>query len=105
MNPLENLDEIEWGTFPAFNRRFNIGRTLAYQLRDEGVLESRLVRRKGSGAGRRLWSFDSARRFLAGCPSEPTKATVRHLKRCAAESVKVRKAKAAAKANGRNGLT
>jgi len=97
----ENVDEIEWGTFANFNRRFNIGRTLAYQLRDEGVLESRLVRRKGSKAGRRLWNFDSARRYVAGCPSTSTAATRRHLKRCAAASVKARKAKAAA-ANGSN---
>ena len=45
--------------------RFGIRRSLLYQLHKEGLIDGVSLRRRGAARGKRLWSCDSIRRYLA----------------------------------------
>ena len=45
--------------------RFGLGRTLLYELKGLGLIEGVSLRRRGAARGKRLWSIDSIRSYLA----------------------------------------
>lgn len=96
--------EIEYGRFPDLERIFGIKRGTAYALINEGAIRSRLVRLKGGRFATRLIDFNSVRQYLSNSPEKPVKTFSRHLERISRASVKSRKAKATARANGANGM-
>jgi hypothetical protein len=46
-------------------QRFALRRSHLYQLHAEGLIDGCSLRRKGKQRGRRLWSIDSIRKYLA----------------------------------------
>jgi hypothetical protein len=57
--------DAEWCDSPHAFQRFNLRRSNLYQLHAEGLIEGCSLRRKGKQRGRRLWSVQSIRSFLA----------------------------------------
>jgi hypothetical protein len=55
----------EYGDVDAVRRTFNIRETQSYQLLNAGLIRGVLLRNKGSTRGRRLFSFESIRQYLA----------------------------------------
>lgn len=54
--------------------RFGLGRTYLYQLLEQGLIEGVSLRKRGAVKGKRLWSVDSIRRYLAAQMEENVKA-------------------------------
>jgi hypothetical protein len=50
---------------PGLQARFGIKRSLAYALLAEGAIKGVSLRRRGQSRGKRLFSVDSIRQFLA----------------------------------------
>jgi hypothetical protein len=57
--------DAEFCDSPGAFRRFNLRRSHLYQLNAEGLIDGCSLRRKGKQRGRRLWSIDSIRKYLA----------------------------------------
>jgi hypothetical protein len=55
----------EWCDAHQLRANFGINRTYAYDLVDEGLIESKNVRRRGMQRGRRLFNVPSVRAYLA----------------------------------------
>ena len=45
--------------------RYGLRRSLLYALHKEGLIDGVSMRRRGAAKGKRLWSCDSIRRYLA----------------------------------------
>lgn len=45
--------------------RFGLKRSLLYQLHAQGLIKGMSLRRRGAARGKRLWSIDSIRSYLA----------------------------------------
>jgi hypothetical protein len=45
--------------------RFGLRRSLLYELHAQGLIQGVSLRRRGAARGKRLWSIDSIRSFLA----------------------------------------
>jgi hypothetical protein len=66
--------EILWGRFTDVERVFSLPRSTTYNLIKDGVIRSRLVRRKGQrGCGMRLIDMQSVRDFLENAPEKTPK--------------------------------
>jgi hypothetical protein len=63
---------VEYGRFHDLERNFGIPRSTAYLLINEGKIDSHCVKLARSRTGLRLIDMNSVRRFLEGCPKQPT---------------------------------
>src|SRR5262249_29461468 len=85
------VPDIWWGTFNDLKRVFSIPRSTAYLLIERKLIRSRLIPSKGQrGIGRRLIDLRSVEEFLDGCPTRPTPAVRRKMKRRAEKSADAR---------------
>jgi hypothetical protein len=63
--------EILWGTLPIATRRASLSRGTIYNLIRDGLIRSRVIKRKNSrGAGLRLIDLRSLDDFIENSPSE-----------------------------------
>lgn len=60
----------EWCDANQLRANFGINRGYAYDLDREGLIKSKNVRRRGMTRGRRLFSVESVREFLASLDDE-----------------------------------
>jgi hypothetical protein len=58
-------NDAEFCDNPGAYVRFGLRRSLLYQLYSEGLIDGVSLRRRGAARGKRLWSCDSIRRYLA----------------------------------------
>jgi hypothetical protein len=58
-------NDAEWCDSPGAFYRYGLRRSLLYALHKEGVIDGVSLRRRGAARGKRLWSCDSIRRYLA----------------------------------------
>ena len=57
--------DAEFCDSPHAFTRFNLRRSHLYQLEKEGLIKGVSLRKRGSARGKRLWSIDSIRKYLA----------------------------------------
>jgi hypothetical protein len=55
---------------PSQAPHFGISRSTLYNLISDGVVKTKLVRRRGNTKGIRLISVESLRAYIEGCPSK-----------------------------------
>jgi hypothetical protein len=73
---MDMFNEILWGRFSDVHRLFSLPRSTTYCLINDGVIKSKLVRRKGQrGCGIRLIDMRSVQKFIENSPEKPTKRT------------------------------
>jgi len=65
-----HLLEAEWVDFKGLFARFAIRRSLGYELAKAGVIHSVSLRHRNRTRGKRLFSVDSVRAYLARCTGE-----------------------------------
>jgi hypothetical protein len=71
---MDTFDEVLWGRFSDVHRVFSLPRSTVYNLIADGVVRSRVVKRKGHrGCGIRLIDMQSVKRFVESSPAKPTK--------------------------------
>jgi hypothetical protein len=58
-------NDAEFCDSPGAFLRFGLRRSLLYELHAEGLIQGVSLRRRGSVRGKRLWSIDSIRSYLA----------------------------------------
>jgi hypothetical protein len=63
--PLTPSHDVEWCDCGGAFIRFGIRRSLLYDLYGKGLIKGVSLRRRGATRGKRLWSIDSIRRYLA----------------------------------------
>jgi len=92
----DQFTEILWGTFEVATRRSSLSRGTLYNLINDGLIRSRLIRRKNArGAGHRLIDLRSLDDFIENSPGDITD-EVRERNRAAAKMMqKAKKAKLA----------
>jgi hypothetical protein len=79
----DTLNEILWGRFPDVERVFSIPRSTTYDLINEGLIRSRLLRQKGQrGSGVRLIDMQSVRDYIESCPQKTPKAIRTRMREC-----------------------
>lgn len=59
-----NGADAEWCDSPGAYSRFGLKRSLLYDLHARGEIEGVSLRKRGSRAGKRLWSVDSIRAYF-----------------------------------------
>jgi hypothetical protein len=57
--------DAEFCDSPGAFQRFGLRRSLLYELNNLGLIKGVSLRRRGAVRGKRLWSCDSIRRYLA----------------------------------------
>src|SRR5262249_16009365 len=68
---INNLEEIRWGNFDEATRITSISRGQLYNLIHDGLIRSRVIRRKNArGSGLRLIDLNSLQEFIENSPSE-----------------------------------
>jgi hypothetical protein len=70
---IELAPGAEWCDAHQLRANFGINRSYAYDLIDEGLIESKNVRRRGMQRGRRLFNVQSVRNFLDSQDDRPAK--------------------------------
>jgi hypothetical protein len=60
-----SFPDAEFTDSPGAYRIFSLKRTYLYLLEKEGLIRGVSLRRRGTGRGKRLWSIDSIRSYLA----------------------------------------
>ena len=95
----DQFTEILWGTFEVATKRSSLSRGTLYNLINDGLIRSRLIRRKNArGAGHRLIDLRSLDDFIENSPGDITD-EVRDRNRAAAKMMqKAKLAKRAATA-------
>ena len=58
-------NDAEFCDSPGAFARFGLKRSLLYELHAEGLIDGCALRRKGKQRGKRLWSIQSIRAYLA----------------------------------------
>jgi len=67
----DQLTEVLWGTFDVATRRSSLSRGTLYNLIADGLIRSRVIRRKNArGAGHRLIDLRSLDEFIENSPSD-----------------------------------
>lgn len=59
------LNDAEFCDSPGAFVRFGLRRSLLYELSAHGLIKGVSLRRRGAARGKRLWSIDSIRSYLA----------------------------------------
>jgi|SRR5215510_1305579 len=86
--------EILWATFPIATRRASLSRGTLYNLIKDGLIKSRVIRRKnGRGAGLRLIDLKSLDEFIENSPSEVSDEVRARNRKAAGAMFKVKAAK------------
>ena len=63
----------EWCDAHQLRANFGINRSYAYELIDDGLIDSKNVRRRGMQRGRRLFNVPSVRAYLDSLDDRPAK--------------------------------
>jgi len=58
-------NDAEFCDSPGAFMRFGLRRSLLYELHAQGLIQGVSLRRRGATRGKRLWSIDSIRSYLA----------------------------------------
>jgi hypothetical protein len=58
-------NDAEFCDSPGAFQRFGLRRSLLYDLYAQGLIKGVSLRRRGAARGKRLWSIDSIRSYLA----------------------------------------
>ena len=59
------VNDAEFCDSPGAFLRFGLRRSLLYELDADGLIKGVSLRRRGAARGKRLWSIDSIRAYLA----------------------------------------
>ena len=67
------VNDAEFCDSPGAFIRFGLRRSLLYDLYAQGLIKGVSLRRRGAARGKRLWSIDSIRSYLASQMESATK--------------------------------
>src|SRR5437667_5938794 len=89
--------EIVWGSLEVATRRSSLSRGTLYNLIADGLIRSRVIRRKNArGAGHRLIDLRSLDEFIENSPSESPEKIRKQNRALVATMIKARNARRAA---------
>ena len=63
--PQNASPQPEWGDTKDVLRLFGVRQTLLYEWWYQGLIKSVSIRKPGNARGKRLWSLESIRKFIA----------------------------------------
>ena len=92
----DQFTEILWGSLEVAMRRSSLGRSTLYNLMRDGLIRSRIIRRKNArGAGHRLIDIRSLDEFIESSPADVTPEVRERNRKAVSVMVKAKLAKRA----------
>ena len=71
-----NVDNPVWISVKDVQHYFGIGKTLCYELMNEHLIESKLLKKRGGKQGKRLVNFESVSDYIKQLPTSDETANI-----------------------------